>query len=103
MTNPLTLAAVETACNDLTSSAQPVTFTNVAKRAGLSRPTLYKNPDLRAVVEEHRARDHEPRTLSGLNTEVAHLRTALDAISERVRHQEERLRRLERPPARKAN
>ncbi|MGH9130152.1 MAG: DUF6262 family protein [Acidimicrobiales bacterium] len=103
-----TLDAVERACNELLSAGEAVTFTNVADRAGISRPTLYKNPNLRAVVEEHRARNVEARTLSGISGEVAHLRTALEAISERVRHQEERLRHLEArravgQPARKAN
>lgn len=99
-----TLQSVEQACSDLVSTGQPVTFTNVARLARISRPALYRNPSLRAVVEQHRAAHLEPRTLSGVNAEVAHLRTALEAVSERVRNQEERLRRLERQPAgRKAN
>lgn len=97
------LTAVERACADLLSAGQPVTFTNVARLSGISRPALYRNASLRAVIEDHRTRHHEPRTLSALNAEVAHLRTALEAVSERVRNQEERIRRLERPPRRKAS
>ena len=41
------------------------------------------------------ANQADTRTLSGLNAEIAHLRTALEAIAERVRGHEERLRRLE--------
>lgn len=87
---------VERACTDLTASGHPVTFTAVADRAQLSRTTLYRNPDLRAVVEEHRTNAANARNLSGLATEIAHLRTAMHAVAERVKNQEERLRRLER-------
>jgi hypothetical protein len=31
-----------------------VTFTAVADATGLSRATLYRNPDLRAIIAEHR-------------------------------------------------
>ena len=98
-----TLTAVEQACADLLAAGQPVTFTSVARLSGISRPALYRNPSLRAVVEDHRSPGHQPHTLTGLNAEVAHLRTALEAVSERVRNQEERIRRLERPTRRKAS
>jgi hypothetical protein len=97
MTSPETHLRVEQACAQLAREAQPVTFTTVAARAGISRTTLYRNPTLRAVVEEHRHRSHDPRSLSGLSAEVAHLRTAVEAIAERVRRHEEQLRRLNRP------
>jgi hypothetical protein len=98
-----TLTAVEKACADLLSAGQPVTFTNVARLSGTSRPALYRNPSLRAVIEDHRAQHHEPRTLTALSAEVAHLRTALEALSERVRNQEDRIRRLEHTPRQKAS
>ena len=47
-----------------------------------------------AEIEEHRARGKEAHTLSGLTTEIAHLRIALDAIATTVRRHEEELRRL---------
>lgn len=101
MTSPETLARVERACADLVRDAVAVTFAEVASRAGVSRTTLYRDESLRAVVEEHRARSHNPRSLSGLVAEVGHLRTAVEALAENVRHHEEQLRRLSRP--RKAN
>jgi hypothetical protein len=103
MTRNHTLTAVEQACADLLSAGQPVTFTNVARQSEISRPALYRNPSLRAVIEDHRAPGHQPGTLTGLTAEVAHLRTALEAVSERVRNQEEPINRLERPPRRKAS
>jgi len=96
MTSPGTLARIEKACVELLRDAEPVSFTNVAARTGVSRTTLYRDENLRAVVEEHRQRSHDPRSLSGVVAEVAHLRTALEALSERVRGHEEQLRRLNR-------
>jgi len=43
-------------------------------------------------------------TLTGLSAEIGHLRTALEAVADRVRQHEERLRHIEaRQPRRKAN
>ena len=69
-----------------------VLFGDVWERPGLSKRdrslitvaalvSLYRNDQLRAVIDEHRARRGEARTLSGLTTEIAHLRTALEAIA----------------------
>jgi hypothetical protein len=93
------VAQVEAALGALAAADQPITFTAVAHHAGVARATLYRNPTLRALVEEHRAGQADTRTLSGLNAEIAHLRTALEAVAERVRGHEERIRRLEHRPA----
>jgi len=85
---------VEDACAALLAAGQPITFDKVATQAGLGRATLYRNPDLRAVVEEHRTRGREAHTLTGLATEIEHLRIALDALATKVRRHEEQLRRL---------
>ena len=103
MTAPDTLARVEQACADLLQKGEPVTFTTVASAAGISRTTLYRDPTLRMVVEEQRTHSHDPRTMSGLVSEIGHLRIAVEALAERVRRHEEQLRRLELPPRRKAN
>jgi len=50
----------------------------------------------RALVEDHRLHQIDTRTLSGLSTQLGHLRTALEAVAERVRGHEERIRQLER-------
>jgi nicotinamidase-related amidase len=91
---------VERACRDLLTTGAAITFDAVAAHTGIGRATLYRRPDLRAIVEEHRSRGREAHTLSGLSTEIAHLRTALDAIATTVRRHEEELRRLRRttPP-----
>ncbi len=90
------LDRVEHACAELARAGQPVTFTTIAARTGLARATLYRNPQIRAVIAGHRARQADARTLSGLTAEISHLRTALEAVAGNVRKHEERIRRLER-------
>src|SRR5215207_3456677 len=85
---------VEDACAELLLAGQPVTFDDVATKTGLGRATLYRNPDLRAVIEEHRTRGREAHTLSGLATEITHLRIAVETLAGTVRRHEEQLRRL---------
>ena len=85
---------VEDACAAIILAGQHVSFDDVAARTGLGRSTLYRNSDLRRIIEEHRTRGKEAHTLSGLTTEIAHLRIALDAIATTVRRHEEELRRL---------
>lgn len=85
---------VERACAQLVRARQPVTFVAVAARAGIGRATLYRDPNLRALVNEHRSRGREADTLSGLATEIAGLRTSVDAIATKVRHHDQTLRRL---------
>lgn len=89
------LEAVEGACAHLAESGAAITFTAVAEHAGISRTTLYRNPQLRAVIDDHRSRTHDRHTLTGLAAEVAHLHTGLEALADRVRNQEERIRHLE--------
>ena len=90
------LTRVEAACAELAAAGQPVTFAEVAARAQISRTTLYRRPDLRAVVEEHRARGRHASTLTGLSVQIDQLRRSLEAVAARVRRHEEKLRRLER-------
>ena len=94
--SPGELQHIEDACAELLADGAQITFDEVAARTGLGRATLYRNPDLRAIVEEHRARGLEAHTLTGLSTEIAHLRIALETLATTVRRHEEQLRRLHR-------
>lgn len=87
---------VEDACARLLAEGAAVTFDEVASHAGVGRATLYRNPDLRALVNEHRIRGREAHTLTGLADDVAHLRTAVEALAAKVRRHEEQLRDLRR-------
>ncbi len=101
MTEP-SLVRVERACAQLLQAGQQITFTAVADLAGLGRATLYRDAQLRAVIDEHRTQQAEARTLTGLAHEIAHLRTALEAVADNVRRHEAQLRRLERRTGREA-
>ncbi len=95
MTNTSTLNRVERACADLRRDGHDVTFTAVAAATGLGRTTLYRDPTIRAAIEEHRRRTVTGGTLAGLTEEIATLRATVDALAARVRRHEEQLRRLE--------
>lgn len=92
---------VEQACRELAASSAPITFPAVADLAGIGRATLYRRPELRAVVEEHRQQTREALTLTGLAVQLDQLRTGLEAVATKVRRQEEELRKLRRtsPPS----
>jgi len=90
------LARVEAACAARAAAGQPVTFKDVAALAQISRTTLYRRADLRALLEEHRARGRNATTLTGLAVQIDQLRRSLEAVAASVRRHEEQLRRLER-------
>lgn len=87
---------VEAACTELVAAGQPVTFSEVATRARISRATLYRQPELRAIVEEHRARARDAHSLAGLAVQIDQLRIALEAVAANVRRHEEAIRGLRR-------
>ena len=87
---------VERACAQLVDQGAPVTFAAVAADVGLSKATLYRRPELRAIVEEHRTRDRDAHTLTGLVVELDQLRHGLEAVAAKVRRHEELLRDLQR-------
>jgi Family of unknown function (DUF6262) len=89
------LAPVEAACAELAAAGQPITFADVAARAQISRTTLYRRTDLRAVVDEHRARGQDATLLSSLTIQLSQLHHSLEAIAAKVRRHEETLRRLD--------
>ncbi len=94
--DPGELTRVEAACAELAAAGQPVTFADIAARARISRTTLYRRADLRAVIDEHRARGHDATTLTGLTVQIDQLRRSLEAVAAKVRRHEETIRRLER-------
>ncbi|HZR68021.1 MAG TPA: hypothetical protein VFB01_03085 [Burkholderiales bacterium] len=93
--NVETRARVERACAQLARAREPITFVAVAERAGVGRATLYRDPTLRALVNEYRQRAGDAHTLSGLASQVEGLRTSVEAIATKVRRHDERLRSLE--------
>ena len=96
MSRPEATAQVEQACTQIIDEGATLTFAEVSSRAGISKATLYRRPELRSIVEEHRARSRDAYTLSGLTVELQQLRQGLEAVAGKVRHHEEVLRRLQR-------
>ena len=86
---------VEQALAELQQAGIPVSITAVAVHTGIARATLYRHPELIALIREHRAQTSDNLTLTGLNADLAHLRIGIEAVADRVRHHEERLRHLE--------
>ena len=94
---------VEQLCLELNTTGVDVTFATVAARTGISRSTLYRHPELRALIGEHRLRGREALTLLGLAVEIDQVRQGLEAVAARTRRHEEILRRLSRRPNRSAS
>src|SRR5216684_7071634 len=92
-------AAVRDACAELTSTGTPVTFTAVAERTGISRTTLYRRPDLRELIEQHRGTTRNTLAPAYLGAQIDQLRHALEAVAANVRRHEEQLRTLNRDRA----
>jgi hypothetical protein len=80
----------------LVEGGEAVTFAAVAMHAGVAKATLYRRPELRAVVEEHRRGDREAHSLSGIVVEIDLLRQGLEVVAAKVRRHEEELRALRR-------
>jgi Family of unknown function (DUF6262) len=88
------IGQVEQACKELAAHGDPVTFVAIAARTGIPRVTLYRNPALRAIVDEHRAQARDATTLTGLAAQLATQQFALRALADKVRQHEELLRKL---------
>ena len=56
MTDTNTLKQVERACAQLRQEGHTATFTAVATITGLGRSTLYRDPTIRGIIEQHRHR-----------------------------------------------
>jgi Family of unknown function (DUF6262) len=87
---------VERACQALLTTGDAITFDAVAAHTGIGRATLYRRPELRAIVEQHRQHGREALTLTGLQVQIDQLRLALEAVAAKTRHHEEQLRKLHR-------
>lgn len=93
--DPAALERVEAACAELTATGQPITFADIAFLTQISRTTLYRRADLRAVIDEHRVRGHDATTLTSLTIQISQLHRSLEAVAAKVRRHEETIRRLE--------
>ena len=89
-------AAVRDACTTIAATGKTVTFTAVAEQTGISRTTLYRRPDLRELIEQHRGTAQNTLAPAQLAAQIDQLRHTLEAIAATVRRHEEQLRALNR-------
>ena len=94
MTSP-TLNKIERACADLTRNGRPITISAVAEHTGISRSTIYRNPELRTVIE-HPREDAADGSITAITDELATLRQAVQTLADTVRHHDAQLRQLGR-------
>ena len=87
------LNQIERACADLSRDGHPITIAAVAQRAGISRSTIYRNPELRTVIEHHRQAAPD-ETITAITDELATLRTSVQALADTVRQHDAKIRRL---------
>ena len=80
---------VEHACRHLLTTGTPITFDTVATHTGIGRATLYRRPELRAIVEEHRRHGRDALTLTELQIQIDQLRLAPEAVAAKTRRHEE--------------
>jgi Family of unknown function (DUF6262) len=85
------------AIRTLDRHGEPITFTSVAATAGVSRPWLYRQPDLRALIARHASSrptsipaaqrataESNAARLDALRLEIEHLRTENAALRDHV-------------------
>ena len=89
-------AAVRDTCTTIAATGKTVTFTAVAEQTGISRTTLYRRPDLRELIEQHRGTAQNTLAPAQLAAQIDQLRHTLEAIAATVRRHEEQLRALNR-------
>ena len=94
MTSP-TLNQIERACADLARNGHPITIAKVAEHAGISRSTIYRNTDLRTIIE-HQQRTAPDGSIIAITDELATLRQTVQTLADTVRQHDAQLRRLTR-------
>jgi 16S rRNA C967 or C1407 C5-methylase (RsmB/RsmF family) len=68
---------------------------------GISRATLYRRRELRALIDAHRDPDGDTVTVTALATQIDQLRKSLEAVAANVRRHDDDLRALKRVSRRK--
>ncbi|WP_137123054.1 DUF6262 family protein [Segeticoccus rhizosphaerae] len=90
-----TLNQIERACTDLARDGHPITIASVAGHAGIARSTIYRNPELRAIIQHHRQAAPDG-TITAITDELATLRQTVQTLADTVRHHDAQLRHLTR-------
>lgn len=75
------------AITQLLRQGEPINFSIVARTAGVSTAWLYRNPDIRALIEKRRAEyvkktGRQPKTPSAKQAVVAHLKRRIQTLEQ---------------------
>lgn len=90
-----TLNQIERACADLARDGHPITIAAVAQRTGIARSTIYRNLELRAIIEHHRQTAPDG-TITAITDELATLRATVQTLADTVRQHDAQIRLLTR-------
>jgi len=90
-----TLNQIERACAGLARDKHPITIAAVADRVDISRSTIYRNPELRAIIEHHRQATPDSG-ITAITDELATLRRAVQTLADTVRRHDAQLQNLAR-------
>ncbi|MEO7018087.1 MAG: DUF6262 family protein [Leifsonia sp.] len=90
-----TLNQIERVCADLTRDGHRITVTAVADRVGIARSTIYRNIEIRALIEHH-SQAAPDSTITAITEELATLRAAVQTLADTVRDHDAQLRRSTR-------
>ncbi|MGW1622470.1 DUF6262 family protein [Streptomyces sp. NPDC002172] len=91
-----------TALAQIVKTGQAVSFTSIAREAGVSTDFLYRHPQLRSMIERHRAKHGQVPDVRQADTEApSSTSAAVRALSARL-SQQQRVHRQEITRLRKA-
>ncbi|MFE5804905.1 DUF6262 family protein [Streptomyces sp. NPDC056491] len=72
----------------LAKAGRPISFTAVARQAGVSTDFLYKRPDLRTLIERHRSKSTQAPTARPSLADSSTTSAAVRALSARLTQQQ---------------
>ncbi|MEU2248106.1 DUF6262 family protein [Streptomyces sp. NPDC019224] len=78
-----------TALAELVKAGRPVSFTAVARQAGVSTDFLYRSPELRAQIERHRAKGGSAPASAAVALADSSTSAAVRALSARLTRQQQ--------------
>lgn len=97
MTTKSMLHQIERACAQIADNGVAITFVKVAELTGIARSMLYRNQNIRSVIEHHR-RNAPDDAILVLTDELTTLRATIETLATKVRHHDAQLRRLSLDP-----
>ena len=80
-----TLQSVKQAICKLNDLCKPITFASVAYESGIARPTLYRNEEVRTLIEEHRdGATHNLKEIEQLRKQLMNLQSENEELKDKI-------------------